>query len=225
MLLVFPDILTEVRELSVGLLLGGLAAGLLLWLAGWRTYRFWAVLTTTVLAGVFGLIEADTLNLVPVVAALLMALAAGVLALSLMRIAAFLVGGLACLLLLRLIAPGADAPVICVLAGGILSVLLFRLWMMVVTSFCGAVVLAYTLLSFLDRLGPFDSVRWCQEEGVLLNWLCLGGAIVGAAAQFYWNREARSNKPGGKEGGTKKFTGGDKGNPPKWLSMPFGKAA
>ncbi len=55
MQLLLPEILAEVRELSLFLIISGFLAGGVLWLAGWRRYRFWEDLTDTVGAGIFGL--------------------------------------------------------------------------------------------------------------------------------------------------------------------------
>ena len=74
------------KALSVGLCATGLVVGLALWLFGWWSHRFWVVLTTTVLAGVFGLYEAAMFRTHPLVAALLLAVAAGLLALALIRV-------------------------------------------------------------------------------------------------------------------------------------------
>ena len=56
--------------MTVGLSLG-LALGLFLWLFGWWSHRFWVVLVTTVLAGLFGLNEAPRLSANPIVLSLL----------------------------------------------------------------------------------------------------------------------------------------------------------
>lgn len=232
MQIILPEIVAEVRELSVWLPILAFGTALLFGLSGWSTYRFWAVLFTTVAAGLYGLLQAESLNLLPAVAALLLALSAGMLALSIMRVVAFILGGVSCLMLMHLIAPGADAPVICILSGGVFAIILFRLWIMFLTSFAGSVVITYCVLCFFDRLGSFDSVKWSQENVTALNWICLIGAGVITVAQYYWNQNAKSekkDKPADKpkEGGDKKppASGGKKGMNLKWLKLPFGKAA
>src|SRR5436189_225843 len=59
--LVAPDIVAEVKTLSIGLCAAGLAVGLALWLLGWWSHRFWVVLSITLLAGYAGLGLAESL--------------------------------------------------------------------------------------------------------------------------------------------------------------------
>src|SRR5207237_9828162 len=85
MQLVAPDILSDACGLSIGLVIAGVVLGLALWLFGWSCHRFWIVLITTVLAGVYGLYDAAAFRAQPLVAALLLALVGGLLALALVR--------------------------------------------------------------------------------------------------------------------------------------------
>src|SRR6266849_4882114 len=84
--LVAPDILAEARGLPTALSGTGVAFGLLLWALGWRLHRFWIVLATTVIAGVYGLASGTAPGVQPLVVALLLAVAAGMLALPLARV-------------------------------------------------------------------------------------------------------------------------------------------
>src|SRR5947209_2084318 len=96
---VVPEILAEAQGLSPALFAVGLVLGLALWLFGWKWHRFWTVLAITVAAGVYGLSDAaGSLRAQPLVAGLLLAVAAGMLALSLARLMAFGAGGFAAVL-------------------------------------------------------------------------------------------------------------------------------
>ena len=119
--LLAPDIVAEVKTLSVGLCAGGLVVGLALWLFGWWSHRFWVVLTITLLAGVYGLYEAPAWRVQPLLSAILLALAAGMLALALTRLLAFAAGGFTAVLGLQALVPTLDQPLICFLAGGLLG--------------------------------------------------------------------------------------------------------
>src|SRR4051794_17528551 len=110
--LLAPDIVAEVKTLSVGLCAGGLAGGLGLWLLGWWSHRFWVVLALTSLAGVYGLYEAPAWRVQPLLTAVLCALAAGLLGLALVRLAAFAAGGFAAVLALQALVPTLDQPLI-----------------------------------------------------------------------------------------------------------------
>src|SRR5438270_12033227 len=104
MQLLAPDVLSEARGLSLGISALGVVVGFLLWLTGWRGHRFWIVLGSTVSAGIYGLWSAPVSQVQPLVAALLMAVAAGLLALSLVRLVAFAAGGIATWLVVHAVA-------------------------------------------------------------------------------------------------------------------------
>src|SRR5947209_20520712 len=94
MQLIAPEILaSDLSGLSLGLAAAGLLLGLALWLFGWRWHRFWVVLGVTLLGGVLGLHAAPALRTQPLAAGVLLALGAGALALSLMRLLALAAGG------------------------------------------------------------------------------------------------------------------------------------
>ncbi len=194
MSLVLPEILVELRALSPGLLVAGVAVALVLWLGGWWSYRFWVVLGTTVAAGVLGLYEAPALRMQPVLASVLLAVAAGMLALSLARLFAFAAGGVTCLVLVHLLIPSAHAPVICFLAGGLLATLLYRLWLILLTSFAGSLLLLHCGLALATQAGGVDLVAWCRSQAVLLNWVCGIATALGWVVQFFWTRR-RSARP------------------------------
>ena len=98
MQLVAPDILADTCGLSVGLISAGIVLVLALWLFGWWCHRFWIVLITTVLAGVYGLYDVAIFRAQPLLAAVLLALVGGLLALALVRLLAFFAGGMVGLL-------------------------------------------------------------------------------------------------------------------------------
>src|SRR6185312_5115715 len=108
MQLLAPDILEEARGLSPFLSGAGLSLGFLLWSLGGRTHRFWLAMSVTLTAGLLGLTYGKEYGMQPLVAGLLLAISAGALALSLVRILLFAAGGIAALALVQAIAPGWD---------------------------------------------------------------------------------------------------------------------
>src|SRR5262249_33906293 len=96
-----PEILQELSGLSVGLCVSGAVIGLLLWLTGWWLHRFWIVLATTALAGILGLVSGSVHGVQALIAAVLLAVAAGILALALIRLVAFAAGGAAACFVLQ----------------------------------------------------------------------------------------------------------------------------
>src|SRR5262245_29579046 len=134
MQLVWPEVLAEVSSLSLAVSGTGLALGVLLWLFGWVGHRFWIVLLATAGAGVLGLYLNPVFGAYALLVGGLLAVAAGVLALSLVRVVAFTAGGAALWLGVRAFAPAWNEPLVCFLVGGLVGVLLFRLWTMALTS-------------------------------------------------------------------------------------------
>ncbi len=189
MSIINPDILAEGRDFSIAFCAVGLAVGLLLWLTGWRAHRFWIVLFATLAAGITGLLRAQQFGVQPLVAGLLLAIAAGVLALALIRVIAFLAAGFACVVVVRSLPPAPwQEPIICFLAGGLLGLLLFRVWTMALTGFAGAVLMGYFGLWLADRLGQVDAVLLAAQQSTLVNSVCAAVGIAGAVVQYLWDR-------------------------------------
>jgi hypothetical protein len=203
---VAPDILADVRQLSAVFAVLGLVIGMVLWLAGWWTHRFWVVLGMTVLGGFVGLHNTAVLQTQPLVAALGVGLAAGILALTLVRIGAFVAGGYAGLMLVHAWSPAWDQPFISFLAGGFLGWLLVRYWTMVLTSLTGVLLILYSVLALGDKFGKLDAVLWSDRNAITLNALCAAMTLSGFLVQFVadWLRKRgahddKSNKKDGKD--------------------------
>jgi hypothetical protein len=191
MQLVAPDVLADACGLSAALCITGVVLGLALWLLGWWCHRFWIVLFTTVLAGIYGLYEAAAFKAQPIVAAVLLAIAAGLLALALVRLLAFIAGGLGGLLLVTSFAPNFEQPLLCFVVSGLLSLLLFRLALMALTSLAGSIVMAYSILCLLNNYGVVEAVGYAERSSTLLNSLVGLGAFLGFAVQFLMHRRRR----------------------------------
>src|SRR5438067_2506654 len=144
MTLIAPDLLAECQPLSLATLGLGFVVGLLLWLLGGQGHRFCIVLVTTLAGGIAGLEMGPPWGLQPLVAGLLLAVTAGALALSLVRIAVFIGVGFATLALAKSVAPNWEEPVACFVAGGLAGVLLFRYCIMAAASAAGTLLMAYS---------------------------------------------------------------------------------
>jgi hypothetical protein len=188
MVLVAPDILNEVRQLPSYLLATGVAVGLLLWLFGGRGHRFWLVLALTVAAGVFGLRFGAVYEVQPLVAGLLLAVTAGALALALSRVVLFIAGGAACVALAHAAAPSFDEPAVCFLVGGLLGVLLYKVWVSALSSLAGTLLIAYSILGLLHQLALCNAVAWADGQTPVLNWACGAFAVLGLLTQFLLER-------------------------------------
>jgi hypothetical protein len=192
--LLSPGVLAEACGFSVAACATGLVLGLLLWLLGWRGHRFWIVLIATVSAGIWGLYSGPAFGAQPMAAGLLLAIAAGTLALALVRVVAFAAGGLAIWLVLRVVTPSWDDPLVCFLAGGLIGLVLFRLWTMALTSFAGTLLMGYSGLCLAHALGKLDAVAFSENNATLLNAACGGVALTGLALQFLLDRRLGGGK-------------------------------
>lgn len=188
------DILGDVIQLSPGLLILGAVIGLTLWLFGWRWHRFWIVLGTTVAAGMVGLMHGENLRSQPLIAAPLLALAAGVLALSLIRLLAFFSAGVGGLLLVQSMTPQFEQPLVAFVVGGLVGLFLFRWCWMALTSLAGTLILAYCGLGLAHHYRALDALEWTTQTGSMLIWILGVAAFVGLAFQSLLNRRSRSSK-------------------------------
>jgi hypothetical protein len=218
MQLLAPDILEDARELSVGVLIAALVIGLLVWLLGWRGHRFWIVLGATATAGILGLCTGSFHRTQPVVAGLLMAVAAGAVSLALIRVVAFAAGGLAAWAAVHALIPSIEAPLVSLMVGGLLGLILFRLWTMVLTSSMGTLLMAYSSLCLIQRLGNVDAVALAEGHTTLLNCICAGVALAGVALQYLIGRPRGQNlkKDSKSRGKSGKESGGGESRGPRF---------
>jgi hypothetical protein len=218
-----PDILDQARGLSLSLTICGFLVGLLLWLTGWWGHRFWIVLVTTVTAGFLGLINGPVFEVKPLVAGLMLAIAAGVLALSLVRVFAFVAGGLATWMAVRYLGPESwQEPLVSFLAGGLGGLFLFRFWIMALTSFTATVFMGYFGLLVADRFGKIDAVAFTSQNTILVNWLCGAVSVVGLGIQFWINRRAK-NKSRNRDGEESLYKPKKKEEPNRWWNLGRGQ--
>ncbi len=200
--LLVPEIVADVCLLSSGLLIAGFCAGLILWIMGWWSHRFWLVMGATVLAGIWGLQSAGDLKANPLATALLLALAGGLLGLALARVLTYTAGGLFGMLLVQAIYPNFQQPVLSFLAFGLVCICLYRIGIIFLTSFLGALLMGYCGMGLMHHQGTLDAVRWSQQNGQLFTWGCGLLCVLGSAVQFLRERgrgragsEPKESKP------------------------------
>ncbi len=188
MQLLAPDILEEACKLSTPIHATAFAIGVLLWAFGWTGHRFWIVLIVTIGGGIFGLYAGPRYGTQPWLAATLLALAAGMLALALVRVVAFAAGGIVAIILVGQMAPGYQERLVVFLVGGSIALILFRLWTMVLTSAGGTFLMAYSGMCLLKHFGNLDVVALAENQGPLLNVACGVIAFAGLLVQFMVDR-------------------------------------
>ncbi|HJZ54502.1 MAG TPA: hypothetical protein VKE74_06065, partial [Gemmataceae bacterium] len=124
MQLIAPDILTEARGLT-GAMLGTVCVlGVALWLFGWRWHRFWVVAGVTLGAGLIGLNAGRTGGTQVLAVGILLAIGAGMMALELAKVLAFVAGGIGAWLAVQWVLPQAQELWAVFLSGGLFGLLL-----------------------------------------------------------------------------------------------------
>ncbi|HKB02384.1 MAG TPA: hypothetical protein VKD90_09195 [Gemmataceae bacterium] len=196
--LIAPDILAEARGLSVGASATGTVLGLLLWLFGWRWHRFWTVAGVTIAGGLYGLSSGQPSGGHVIAGGILLAVCAGLLALELARLCAFAAGGTAAWLAAGTVLPNSPEAGLCFLAGGLVALVFYRLWMMALMSFLGTVLVAYSGLVLLESLTSLDTAAWAGRNGIWLTVAVGLVSLLGLAAQGAQARWRDDREPGWK---------------------------
>lgn len=187
--LIAPDVLAEARGLTQAAAGSLCALGVALWLFGWRWHRFWIVAGVTLGAGLCGLhagrfVGGPQLLTVGV----LLAVAAGMLALELARVFAFVAAGCAAWLAALWVFPNAQELWAVFLSGGLFGLIFYRIWTMLVTSFSGVWLAGHAGLLVLEPLLKFDAVAWLTANQAAVNGGAIGFVVLGIVLQALVSR-------------------------------------
>ncbi len=190
MQLIAADVIAEANGLSVPFSAAGIILAALLWILGWRWHRFWVVLATTVAAGLVGLSTHQAIGPRMLAAGVLLALAAGMMAIDLSRLLAFGASGLAAWLIVQKVLPNFQEPLICFLIGGIIGILLYRLLLMFLTSFAATLLFGHAAILLFEKLseGRFDAAEWVRVNSLSLNIAVVAVTLAGVAVQGQYER-------------------------------------
>lgn len=189
MTLICPDVLAEARGLSPGAAGFLLFVGFLLWAFGWRWHRFWVVFAITLTAGLLGISAGKSAGSQVLVVGVLLAVSAGMLALELAKILAFVTGGIAAWVATEAMFPQAQELWAMFLCGGLIGVALYRVWTMVATSLVGILLCWHSLLVMAESLFGLDGAKLAAENNVALNSGVIGASLLGVVVQGYTGRE------------------------------------
>jgi hypothetical protein len=184
--LVHPDVLAEARGLSAGATGFGLLVGTLLWGLGWRWHRFWIVFGVTLTAGMIGLNAGRAVGGQVLVVGILLAVTAGLMALELARVFAFVAGGVAAWIAVQSVLPAAREMWAVFLCGGLLGLLLYRLWTMLLTSTAGVLLASHAVLVLGELLFKNDPVTFATRNGPALNATVIILAFFGVIIQHQY---------------------------------------
>lgn len=195
MTLICPDVLAEARGLSAGASGFLLFVGFLLWAFGWRWHRFWVVFAITLTAGLLGISAGKSAGSQVLVVGVLLAVSAGMLALELAKILAFVTGGIVAWVATEAMFPQAQELWAMFLCGGLLGVALYRVWTMVATSLIGILLCWHSLLVMAESLFGLDGAKLAAENNVALNSGVIGASLLGVVVQAYTGREDGEEAP------------------------------
>lgn len=183
MQLIAPDVLAEARGLT-GAMAGTVCVlGFALWLFGWRWHRFWIVSGITLAAGLIGLNAGRTSGTHVMAVGILLAVAAGLLALELAKVFAFVAGGCGAWLAVQWVLPQAQELWAVFLCGGLFGLLLYRLWTMLLTSLIGALFALHAGLLLAEQMWGFNAAEWAAAHVAALNGLVVGLVVLGVLLQ------------------------------------------
>ena len=225
MQLIAPDILAEARGLT-GAMTGTICVlGFALWLFGWRWHRFWIVAGITLASGLIGLNAGRTTNGTQVMAVgILLAVSAGLLALQLAKVLAFVAGGCGAWLAVQWVLPQAQELWAVFLSGGLFGLLLYRLWTMLLTSLLGALFACHAGILLAEQIFHFDSVAWATRNIPALNGVGVGVVVLGILLQAVSAPdEEDEEKAETSEGEEKKEPAPEPAAPPKSAKVPWWK--
>lgn len=192
MQLIITDILNEGRGLSLTAIITALVLGLLLWVFGWRAHRFWIVVGVTVTGGLYGLSAGQASGVNMIAMGLMLALSAGLLALELARVFAFLAAGTVVWLAVGAVFPQGRELWLVFLAGGLVGILFYRLWTMTLTSFLGTIIAVHAILILLGEIAKLDAVSFAHNNATGLN---IGVALLSAMGLAIQGAQVRWSQP------------------------------
>lgn len=183
MTLISPDVIAELKNLSVGAAGFLLLVGFLLWGFGWRWHRFWVVFGFTAAAGLVGMASGKAAGGHILVMGLLLAFAGGVLAIELAKILSFVAGGIGFWFAVQSVFPQGQELWAVFLSGGLFGVLLYRLWTMILLSFLGVLVSWHVAFAMAQAAGSYDAVRWVAGNTIAVNGAVIVATLLGVLMQ------------------------------------------
>lgn len=195
------QLLADLAGVSLGLAVCLGLAGWLLWATGWCWHRFWLVFLSSAGAGLVGLLSGRALGAPVLIIGLLLAISAGLLAVELSRLIVFVAGGASVAMAARTFAPGLPDDLLVFLVGGLVSLLLFRLWVMLLASLLGAGVGGLATLTLLGKCVRGDWSAWAdthpQTVQIIFGVLVLLGVVTQALVERWWLTRQRPNARAG----------------------------
>ncbi len=190
--LVSADVLEAGQGLSVAMLGTLTVVGMALWCCGWRWHRFWMMLGMGLLVG--GVCWRWLTPLVaapPLVFTAMAALCGAWLGVELVRLGVFVAGGVIAMGGVQHLVPGAHELWLAFVIGGLVALLLFRWWVMLLTAAAGTWLMLHAGLLLTQSLLAVEVIPWIREQS--LGWSLAAGvlSLIGLAVQIGLDRWER----------------------------------
>jgi hypothetical protein len=225
MSLISPDVIAELKGISVGA--GGflILVGFLIWSCGWRWHRFWVVFAFTTIAGIIGMTSGRAAGGHVLVMGLLLAFCGGVLAIELAKILSFLGGGIAMWMAVQSVFPQAQEMWAVFLSGGLFGVLLYRLWTMILMSFTGVVVSWHAALGLAITTSKSNPLEWIATHTAAVNGAVIVATLLGVVMQVLTSETEAVEEKNVDEPAEKSTKKKDEAHESWWDRIPLRKAA
>ena len=120
---------------------------------------------------------------------ILLAVAAGLLALELAKLLAFVAGGCGAWLAVQWVLPQAQELWAVFLCGGLFGLLLYRLWTMLLTSLLGVLLAGHAGILLVEQFFYKDGSPWVTRNVAALNGAVVALVVLGVLLQARWTRE------------------------------------
>ncbi len=192
MVLVNADVLEAGQGLSVAMLATLTVTGAALWCCGWRWHRLWMRLAAGLIVGsicwrwLTPLVAAP-----PLVFTAMAALCGAWLGVELVRLGVFVAGGMLTAAGVQHLVPGAHDLWLAFVIGGLVALLLFRWWVMLLTAVGGALLMLHAGLLLTQSLLMVEVIPWIREQS--WGWSVAAGVLIvlGLAVQIGLDRWER----------------------------------
>lgn len=196
MQLIAPDILAEARGLTEAMSGTLCVLGIALWLFGWRWHRFWIVAGITLAAGLIGLNAGRASGGTQIMAiGILLAISAGMMALELAKVLAFVAAGCGAWVAAQWVFPQAQELWAVFLSGGIFGLLLYRVWTMLLTSVSGVLLAGHAGILLCEPVLRFNGDDWVAANQAAVNGGVVGLVVLGILLQAVASPEEDDTEP------------------------------
>ena len=186
------EFLARLVDVPLPMVVAALVLAPVFWVLGWRIHRVLFVASVSLIAGVYGLVHGPKiLGVNEYMAGLLLAGGVGGVAIALLRIGAFVACGLVADSIAVHAAPEYFDPALCgpvrvfaFLVGGMLSVLFYRLVVILITASLGAFIMVTAVVSLTHQTSDYDALTGGDDLQMLVAGALAVLILIGTGVQY-----------------------------------------